>query len=100
MTSLQDLGLEDAYLTELWVWDGDIGQVLGHVAGDESNWLVERGVLRTETDDDRLGSICNLIEGDVVYRCRTHRALQGCPDKRELFFDWQLVDPFTGEVKS
>jgi hypothetical protein len=100
MTELTDLILEDAQLTELWVWDGDLDQALGHVRDEESEWLLERGVLRTETDDVRLGSVCNLIEGDVVYRCRSHRALQGCADKRERFFDWQLVDPFTGEVRS
>jgi hypothetical protein len=100
MIDLKDLGLEDAKFTELWVWDGDLNHALGHVHGEESEWLMERGVLRTETDDVRFGSLSNLIEGDVVYRCRSHQALAGCPDKRELFFDWQLVDPFTGEVQS
>lgn len=100
MTELDDHGLEDARLTELWVWDGDLSHALGCVEGDESSWLVERGVLTTETDDEKLGSVCNLIEGDVVYRCRTRRAIDGAPDKREKLFDWQLVDPFTGRVQS
>ena len=97
---LDELGLEDAHLSELWVWDGDLSHALGHVEGEEGRWLVERGVLTTETDEERLGSVCNLIEGDVVYRCRTARCIDGAADKREKLFDWQLVDPYTGVVQS
>lgn len=89
--------LEDAELIDIWCWDGDLGQALGVVAGEESKWLVERGVLKTE--DDNLHGVNNLIEGDVVYRCRTSRALDQT-DPRYDSFDWALVDPFTGAVQS
>jgi hypothetical protein len=89
--------LEDAELVDVWCWDGDLEHVMGVIEGQESLWFVERGTLKRE--DEELPGVSNLIEGDVVYRCRKSRALNNV-DKRYDLFDWHLVNPFTGRVLS
>jgi hypothetical protein len=89
---------ETADIVDLWFWDGDLGHALGTVMGEESKWLLERGTLVEE--DDQLHGVDNLIEGDIVYRVRKARALEGRDDPRARCFTWQLVDPFTGEVQA
>jgi hypothetical protein len=89
---------EDAETVEFWFWDGDLGHALGTVSGEESDWLLERGILIEE--DDQMAGVDNLIEGDVVYRCRKARGLEGSEDPRARNFDWQLVDPYTGEIQA
>jgi hypothetical protein len=89
---------EDAETVEFWFWDGDLGHALGTVTGEESDWLLERGTLIEE--DDQLHGVDNLIEGDVVYRCRKARRLEGTEDPRARHFEWQLINPFTGEVQA
>lgn len=86
--------LEAAELREIWFWDGDFGHVLGCVEGREEQWLVERGVLHTESDDQP--GVKELIEGDTVFRIRTARALEIDYDPREKLFNWKTVDPTTG----
>lgn len=85
--------LEDAELTEIWFWDGDLDHALGCIEGAESDWLVEKGVMRTENDDE--SGVCNLIEGDTVYRIRKARAFEQ-EDPREPLFAWWTIDPATG----
>ena len=46
---------EDAQLCEFWIWDGDVGHVLGLVEGMEDKFLIEYGVLTTE--DDKLPGV-------------------------------------------
>ena len=89
---------EDAETVEFWFWDGDLGHALGTVTGEESDWLLERGTLIEE--DDQMSGVDNLIEGDVVYRCRKTRRLEGAEDPRARHFEWQLVDPYTGEIQA
>jgi len=86
--------LEEAELREIWFWDGDFGHVLGCVEGKEGEWLVEKGVLHTE--DDEQPGVKDLIEGDVVFRIRTKRALEMDDDPREPLFAWWTVNPETG----
>ena len=86
--------LEEPELQEIWFWDGDFDHVLGCVEGQEGEWLVEKGVLHTE-DDEQQG-VKELIEGDIVFRIRTRRALERVEDPRETFFAWWTVNPETG----
>jgi len=85
--------LENAEQIEVWFWDGDFGHVLGCVEGEEDQWLVEKGVLHTENDDE--SGVRELIEGDTVYRIRRSRAL-GMEDPREELFTWWTVSTETG----
>lgn len=85
--------LEEAEQVEVWFWVGNLGHVLSRVEGAESDWLVEKGVLHTENDDER--GVCNLIEGDVVYRIRRPNAFEA-EDPREKLFSWWTVNPATG----
>lgn len=89
---------EDAQLCEFWIWDGDVGHVLGLVEGMEDKFLIEYGVLTTE--DDKLPGVKELLKGDPVYRLRTARALDMSADPREKHFQWQLVNPYTGQTQS
>jgi hypothetical protein len=85
---------EDTELCDIWFWDGDFSRVLGHVEGKEGEWLVEKGVLHTENDEQ--AGVKDLIEGDIVFRTRTRRALGESDDTREAFFSWWTVNPETG----
>lgn len=85
--------LKDAELQQIWFWDGDFGHVLGCIEGQEDRWLVEKGVLHTESDEH--SGVDNLIEGDVIYRIRVTNAL-GDEDPRETLFTWWTVDPAAG----
>jgi len=87
---------ENAELCDLWFWNGKLDDVLAVVEGEEARWLVERGVLVRE--DDALHGVRDLLVGDVVYRLRTARGLEP-EDPRDKCFDWDLVDPYTGQTQ-
>ncbi|MHC4298882.1 MAG: hypothetical protein ACYS7Y_16515 [Planctomycetota bacterium] len=78
---------------QYWFWEGNLNHVLGKIKGDEEKWLVEKGVLHTE--DDEQPGVKDLIEGDVVFRIRTVNALED-DDPREKLFAWWTVNVETG----
>lgn len=89
----KDDTIDGAELQQKWFWDGNLSHVLGQVKGEEKKWLVEKGVLHTE--DDEQSGVNDLIEGDVVFRIRTTKTL-GDDDPREKLFAWWTVNPETG----
>lgn len=71
---------DDPRLVALWALDGDLGAILAEVRGHETEWLVEKGVLREEVPEESRGSLASidhLIVGDVVYRAGTPRLFYG-----------------------
>jgi hypothetical protein len=80
--------LEDAVIAEVWFFDGDEDHVLGCVEDDPAGWLIEKGVLREESD---LANLEDLLEGDVVYRIRKRGLRKRALDPREPLFDWEEV---------
>jgi len=80
--------LEDAVIAEIWFFDGDAGHMLGCVEDDPDGWLIEKGVLREESD---LSNLEELLEGDIVYRIRKRGMKRRAPDPREQLFYWEEV---------
>jgi hypothetical protein len=80
--------LEDAVIAEVWFFDGDEDHVLGCVEDDPAGWLIEKGVLKEESD---LANLEDLLEGDIVYRIRKRGLRKRALDPREPLFDWEEV---------